>query len=100
METPLCRDWEQLRGGAWVTVWEETSGLLGSKLEITAVEIRSQKDDLRRDSGWKEEHMAGRDFRSCLSPLYLGNVTQCWLEPELGSSRNSTLPPALYPVCQ
>lgn len=37
--------------------------MLDSELEITAVGIRSQKDDLRRDSGGEVEHLAGRDLR-------------------------------------
>lgn len=51
--------------------------MLGSALEVTAAEIRSQKGDSRRDTGWKEENLASRDFTTCLSPFGLGNVTQC-----------------------
>lgn len=42
---------------------EERDGMLVSKLGTTAVGVRSQKVDLRRDSSAEEEHLAGKDFR-------------------------------------
>lgn len=46
------------------------TGLQDSDLQTTAVGIRSRKDDLRRDSGGEEEHLASKNFRTWVfSPL-------------------------------